>query len=297
MKKKSFSKEVKIGVTFLVAIFILYFGVNFLKGINIFSPANNYVVVFKNVSGMLVSDPVTINGLKIGQVKGMNFDPSKPTEIFVQIQMEKDIKLKKGSKIFMDVSMMGGSTLILDTSKSQSDFLNSGDTIQGEKKSGMVDAVTNMVPHVEDILPKLDSMVLNMNTLLTNEDIVKILSSVTVITADLSKSVYTMNQMMATINAKLPEITNNMDKSLENVEGITKQINSLDIQATMSKLDVTLENFEKISKQMNSKDNSIGLLFNDRQLYDSINGVLENASSLLNDVKANPSKYINVKVF
>lgn len=98
MKKKIFTKEVKIGITFLVAIFLLYFGINFLKGINVFSPANNYVVVFNNVSGMLVSDPVTINGLKIGQVKGMTFDPAVPSKIFVQIQMEKDIKLKKVQK-------------------------------------------------------------------------------------------------------------------------------------------------------------------------------------------------------
>ena len=297
MKKKIFTKEVKIGITFLVAIFILYFGINFLKGINVFSPANNYVVVFNNVSGMLVSDPVTINGLKIGQVKGMNFDPTVPSKIFVQIQMEKDIKLKKGSKIEMDVSMMGGSTLILDASKSESSFLNTGDTIFGEKKSGMIDAVTGMVPHVETILPKLDSMLVNINNLLSNEDLMKTLESASILTAELSKSAYQMNRTMSTINATLPEMTSNLNKSIMNVEGITNQVNSMDLNATMSKLDATLGNMEMLSQKMNSKDNSMGLLFNDTQLYDSLNVVLGSAASLLNDIQASPSKYINIKVF
>lgn len=297
MKKKIFSKEVKIGITFIVAIFLLFFGINFLKGINIFNPANNYVVVFDNVSGMLVSDPVTINGLKIGQVKGMDFNPSVPNKIFVHIQMDKDIQLKQGSEILMDVSLMGGSTLILDASKSKTAFLNAGDTIDGIKKSGMMDAVTEMVPKVEDIMPKLDSMLFNINELLTNENLAKTIESTSVLTAELSKTAIQMNQMMAMMNKDLPNIMNNLDKTLANVEGITNQVNGIDLQTPMKNIDATLVNIEALSKKMNAKDNSIGLLLNDRQMYDSINAVFGSASTLLNDIRENPSKYINVKVF
>lgn len=291
------SKEVKIGFAFILAIIILYFGISFLKGVNLFKPTNSYKVVFEDISGLTESTPVTLNGLPIGLVYSMNLNQDNPKQVIAQLNLNKGVKIPKGSKVYLDVSLMGSATVILEPDWNSKEFLDSSDTITGLRKKGLLDAGGSLMPQIETLMPRVDSILIGLQAMANNPALPKTLDNVNEITSELTKSTKQLNQMLASINKDLPAITNNLTAATSDLAVTTSKIKGMDFQSTYQSIDATLKNIEQLSSKLNSKDNSVGLLLNDRQLYDSLNSTLNNASLLLKDVKENPSKYINVKVF
>lgn len=294
---KKITKEVKIGIAFVVALVILYFGINFLKGVNIFKPSNSYIVVFDNVSGLLVADAVTINGLKVGQVLDLELNPDNLNTVLVHISMNKDIKIPVGSKIYHDAGMIASSRLIIEPLEGVTEYYTEDDLIAGDKKFGLMDVAANVVPKIESLIPKLDSILTSVNRLVGDTSLKQTLSNVKVLTGELASSSKQVNIMLTSLNKDLPTISKNLASTTNNIESLSHQVKGIDLVGTFNKLDSTMTNVQYLSTKLTSKDNSMGLLLNDKKLYDGLNSTLENASSLLDDVKQNPSKYINVKVF
>ncbi|MDR3057616.1 MAG: MCE family protein, partial [Prevotella sp.] len=142
-----------------------------------------------------------------------------------------------------------------------------------------------------------DSILSGINLLVNSPALTQSLADVNQITSDLAKTTKQLNSMMATLNKDVPTITGNLSQVSTDLTGVSKQFNQIDLAATYKSVDATMKNIESLSVKMNSKESSLGLLLNDRQLYDSLNATIGNASLLLKDVKENPSRYINVKVF
>lgn len=291
--EKKISKEVKIGIAFIVALFILYFGISFLKGINIFKQTNSYKVEFEDVTDLTVSTPVMLNGLQVGLVNSMHLDNDNK-KVIVNINMGSDIKIPIGSEMKIDGGMLGGAKLILTMGSSTSEFYSANDIIPGKRSHGMMESVSGMIPSVSNILPKVDSILMAVQVLVSNPALVNSLENVDGITKDLKISTQQLNQLMLALNKDVPKITSNF---AEVSEDLSNKVNALDLAGSFNSIDKTLKNIEGLTNKLNSKDNSMGLLLNDRQLYDSINSTLNNASLLLKDVKDNPNRYINVKVF
>ena len=291
------SKEVKIGISFIVAIFLLYFGISFLKGINIFKPANSYIAVFDDVSGLTRSTPVTMKGFSVGLVHSIELNEDNPNQVLVELNMDKGVKIPKGSKLNLDVSMMGTATLIVESNPYTGEYLSPTDTIYGKKKSSILDSAGDMLPEVQKLLPKIDSILSGIETLVNNPALNESLTNVNQVTKNLVTSTQQLNTMMVSLNKNVPAITNNLASVSEDLSATSKQFKEMDLKSTYQSVDSTMKNIQFLSTRLTSKDNSIGLLFNDRQLYDSINTTISNASGLLKDVKENPQRYINVKVF
>ena len=291
------SKEVKIGMAFVIAIFILYYGISFLKGINLFRPSNSYMVVFDDVAGLTQATPVTLNGYPIGLVSSMKLDTEHGNRIITYLDMNKGVQLPKGSKMILDVSMLGSATIIVKESDNKTQFISPSDTIIGIRNKGMLDAAGGMIPQIQNLMPKIDSILTGINVLVNNPALSQSLSDVNQITGDLAKTTKQLNVMMAALNKDVPTITGNLSQASTDFATMSKQFNQIDLASTYKSVDATVKSLENLSAKMNSKDGSIGLLLNDRQLYDSIVNTMSNASLLLKDVKENPSRYINVKVF
>ncbi len=291
------SKEVKIGIAFIIAMFLLYYGISFLKGFNLFKPSNTYIVVFDNVAGLTQATPVTINGFQVGLVSSMELDPENPNRIITYLNMDKGLKIPKGSKMYLDVSMLGTASILMETNPYTTEYISNSDTIIGTRKKGMLDAADKMVPQIQGLLPKIDSILTGINTLVNSPALSQSLSDVNQMTADLAKSTKQLNIMMASINKDIPVVTGNLSTMSNDLTGLTKQFKQMDIASTYKTVDSTMKNIQQLSTKISSKDSSLGLLLNDRNLYDSINSTLNNASLLLKDVRENPSRYINVKVF
>lgn len=291
------SKEIKIGIAFVIAMFLLYYGISFLKGFNIFKSSNTYIVVFDNVAGLTQATPVTINGFQVGLVSSMKMDPNNPNRIVTYLNMDKGLNIPKGSKMYLDVSMLGSATIIMDTNPYTTEYISNSDTIVGTRKKGMLDAADKMVPQIQGLLPKIDSILTGINTLVNSPVLSQSLSDVNQITTDLAKSTKQLNIMMTALNKDVPVVTGNLSKMSNDLTGLTKQLNQMDIASTYKAVDSTMKNIQQLSTKISSKDSSLGLLLNDRNLYDSINSTINNASLLLKDIRENPSRYINVKVF
>lgn len=291
------SKEVKIGIAFIIAIFILYYGISFLKGINIFKSSNLYMVVFDDVSGLTQSTPVTLNGFQVGLVSSMKLDPNNQERIIAYLNMDKGVKIPKGSKMTLDVSVLGSATILLESNPYTKETYAASDTIKGVRKKGMLDAADGIVPQVELLVPKIDTILIGLQTIVNSPALTQSLSDINKITGDLAKSTKQLNSLIIALNKDVPQITGNLNTMSGDLATVSGQIKQLDINSTYKSIDTTVKNLESLSNKINSKDNSLGLLFNDRQLYDSINTTISNASLLLKDVKENPSRYINIKVF
>ena len=291
------SKEVKIGIAFVIAIFLLYYGINFLKGVNIFKSSNTYMVVFDDVTGLTQSTPVTLNGFRIGSVSSMEMDANDGNKVVTYLNMDKDIKIPKGSKMSLDVSVLGSATIMMEANPYTKEYYSSSDTITGMRKKGMLDAADTMVPQIQQLIPKIDSILIGLQTLVNSPALSQSLTDINQITGDLAKSTKQLNVMMSSLNKDVPAITGNLSKMSNDLTNVSGKLSNLDIEATYQAVDSTMKNIQNLSSKINSKDNSIGLLLNDRQLYDSICGTINNASLLLKDVKENPSRYINIKVF
>ncbi len=291
------SKEVRIGISFLVAVFLLYFGISFLKGVNIFKPSNVYYVIFEDVTGLAQSTPITLNGLNVGTLNSMALDAKDPSKVITSISLHDGINVTKGSTMELDVSTLGSATLIVNMNQSTKDYLVPGDTIFGHRKKGVFDSVDKIAPQFEALLPKIDSILSGLQTLVNDSSLTKTIANVNLITSDLAQTTKTLNQTMTSLNKDLPAITNNMVTITDDVSGLTKQLKDINIVETHKSIDATINNVEYLTEKLKSNESSIGLLLNDRQMYDSLNMTISNMSMLLKDVRENPQKYINVKVF
>lgn len=291
------SKEVKIGIAFVIAIFLLYYGISFLKGINLFKSSNTYMIVFDDVSGLTQSTPVTLNGFQVGLVSSMELEAEKNNKVVVFLDMDKGVKIPKGSKMSLDVSILGSATIIMEANPYTKDYYSPSDTIVGLKKKGMMDAAGTMLPQIEQLLPRIDSILMGIQALVASPALTQSLADVNQITANLSQTTRQLNGMMTTLNKDIPTITGNLNTMSGNLNGVSSQLSQIDLATTYKSIDTTIKNLEQLSNNINSKEGSIGLLLNDRQLYDSINSTIGNASLLLKDIRENPSRYINVKVF
>lgn len=295
--KKLASKEIKIGIAFIACLFILYFGINFLKGINVFKPSNSYIVLFDDVSGLTLSSPVLVNGYQVGLVYSMQLS-SNGKEVVTTLNLNEGVRIPKDSKVKLDVSPLGGATIIIEQNPLRNEFISPQDTIRGEKVHGMLDAISkDMIPQVNQLLPKIDSILSGLRILVNSPALTQSVNNMERITSNLETSTAQLNNLVGTLNKDVPAITKNLTTVSNDVADVTKQFKSMDFVKTYNSVDSTLHNVQHLSNKLNEKNNSLGLLLNDRQLYDSLNVTVGNASLLLKDIKENPSRYINVKVF
>lgn len=293
--KTVFTKEAKIGLVSIVSLALLYLGINYLKGVNLFKPVNHYYVAFSNVKGVTVSSPVFVEGFKVGLVREIAYDYDTTGKITVLVSLEDKMRINKGSYITVVNSFLGGAELHIHLNTFVDDYLHSGDTIEGRMESDMMTSVQeNLLPSIEQMMPKLDSILGGLQTLVNHPALTQSLAHVEQTTASLEHSSRRLDQMLA---KDVPVIVENLKGITANFESVSGQLKELDLAGTMRTVDATLANLKLTTDKLNSADNSLGLLLNDRQLYDNLNGTMENASLLLLDLREHPKRYVHFSLF
>ena len=293
--KKLFTKEAKIGLISIISLALLYFGINYLKGINLFQPANHYDVVFHNVKDVTISSPVFIDGFKVGLVRSMTFDYETRNQTTVEISLEKEMKINKGSYITITKSLLGGAELHIHLNTYVSDFYKPGDTIEGRMEEDLMTNVEkNLLPQVTDMLPKVDSILIGIQTLLNHPALTQSLTNMEATTAALQQSTLYLNRLLS---KDVPVIVSNLKTITGDFSAVSTELKSLDIDGTFQAINATLNNLKLTTDKLNSPDNSLGLLLNDKQLYENLNSTADNASKLLFDLKQNPKRYVHFSLF
>ena len=299
---KFFTKNVKIGLTVLVGLALLYWGINYLKGVNLFTPANRYYTEIESTDGLLEAAPVTVNGFQVGQVREINYDYGK-NKITVMLALNKEMKVPQGSTINLVSGLMGGASLVLNLGSGAP--MKQGSFIPTTDIPGLMDHVKDsVVPMVTDMLPKVDSIMNNVNGLTGDPALMAALSRLDGITRQLQISAQQLTVLMNGLNRSVPGVMNNVNGITNNLTGATgnltdlsESLKNMPLDETMNKLNTTLANLQALSEQLNDKNSSLGKIISDRELYDNANHAIASLDSLLTDIKANPKRYINVKVF
>ena len=293
--KTVFTKEAKIGLVSIVSLALLYIGINYLKGVNLFKPVNHYYVAFSNVKGVTVSSPVFVEGFKVGLVREIAYDYDTTGKISVLVSLEDKMRINKGSYITVVNSFLGGAELHIHLNTFVDDYFHSGDTIEGRMESDMMTSVQeNLLPSIEQMMPKLDSILGGLQTLVNHPALTQSLAHVEQTTASLAHSSRQLDQMLA---KDVPVIVENLKGITTNFESVSGQLKELDLAGTMQTVNATLANLKLTTDKLNSADNSLGLLLNDRQFYDNLNGTMENASLLLLDLREHPKRYVHFSLF
>ncbi len=293
---KTWSKNVKIGIAFLVSLVMIYFGVNFLKGVNIFQKQNTYISVFDNVNNLNVSSPVLVNGYQVGLVNSIHMIESDSMELAVEIRLDKGFKVKKGSKLEFNTDFLGGSSVNLLINPYGTEILSPGDTIIGTRAVGLMDGVANVIPKTDSIMSRIDSVSIALQNLATDPSWLSTIESMSETMKQLQASSISLKKVMSNLENDLPSIGNNLADVSENFKKISHNLADIDVQSTFKSIDSTVINLKHLSDNLNSTDNSLGMLTNGTQLHDSITSTLNSATQLLEDIRENPEKYLSVRL-
>ncbi len=299
--KKPFLKETIIGLTVLVTLLVLFFGIDYLKGINVFKAANYYYVSYTNVTGLAQSAPVTVNGFKVGVVRDIQYEYDNPGHVRVELSLDKNLRVPAGSKAILTTDMLGTSTIVLKMSDAGG-FHNVGDKLIGENAAGLMDQVSGeLMPSVVSMTPKIDSILTAANNIASDPALLSAVQHLDRVMANLEVTTSQINRTLAGMPA-IVQNANAVSANLKDISGalseLSQELKNAPIDSTMNHLNEISANLERATAQLNSTNSSLGLLLNDPSLYNNLNSTSAHIDSILIDLQRQPKRYIPaIKVF
>lgn len=296
--KEFFTKEIRIALTVIIGIVVLFVGMNFLKGIIVFSNDNSYKVVMRDINGLSASSPVYANGFQVGVVRNILYDYEGVNGgIIVTIDVDNKMRIPVGTTAEVSSDLMGNLKLNLILSDNMRESIEPGGVIIGSLGKGMMDEVAQMMPQLKALLPKLDSILTNVNIIMSDPALKSIIDNVNGATDYLNKSSAQLNKMMTQFESTMPGMLQKVDAVLGNTEQITSDIAKADIATTMKNISATLQNCRELTDKLNSNEGSLGKFINDPSLYDNLNATMRDADSLMIDLKSHPKRYVHFSIF
>jgi phospholipid/cholesterol/gamma-HCH transport system substrate-binding protein len=286
-KKKFFSREVKIGIVVIIAIGMLYFGLNYLKGINIFKPDTYFYAKYDRVDGIVKTTHVYVNGFQVGHVSDIIFDYTKEAPIVLEITVDKKLVIPVGTVAEVyDTGLMGDKAIQLKLGKS-SDVHTTGDTLLSGAQNGLIAGIVDQIlPPIMELVPSIDSTVVALKNVIESPEIKSLLKNADATMANLKHS-----------TGKLDGVIDTVQYICNDLSGVTNSLNKVNWDSTMISIESTLANLKTTTDKFNSTDNSIGALLNDKALYSNLDSTVNSANALLMDLKANPKRYVHFSVF
>lgn len=302
--------EIKVGLVGLGILILLFFGIKFLKGIDIFNKEVSYHVLYKDVSGMHESNYIYLNGMKVGYIKDIKALDNRAENFLVTIFISSKVNMTKDSKIVLfNADMLGSKALRLELGHGE--LLHKGDTITGEIEIGMLDklgtAITPMAENLDSILSATKSILNQQNrdniqrTLANLESTSRKLND---ISQQFDGLIDSEKNKIKNIIANTESITTNLKDNNERLSNIISRIDQItdtvaqaNIGSTLSETSRTIERLNKVLGIIENGKGNLGLLINDEGLYRNLNESARKLDGLIEDIKANPKKYVKISVF
>lgn len=297
------SAEAKVGLLALVALTMLFFGFNYLKGTNIFKNSNQYSVIYDNVDGLTTSNPLLLNGLTVGRVSKIDLLPEQGNKLRVTIDINKNVLVTPGSKALLaDGGLLGGKVIRLELQPGTT-ALPEGSTLQASNEQGISSLIKE---RTLPVLNNVDSLTRQLNFVVGQFDqtgaiLNQTLRGANTVTGTLNSA---LNENRAGIRAALANV-NQLSRSLDQTTRelnpvLTKagsfadSLNALQLRQTLNNANKSVDNLQKLLANIEKGQGSLGKLTTDDSLYVNVSRTAGSVNTLLNDFRENPKKYINV---
>ena len=299
---KLFSREIIIGASVLIA---LVFGINYLKGVNIFKAANYYYASYTNVAGLAQSAPVTLNGYKVGLVRDIAYEYDNPGHVKVEISLDRQLLLPEGTSAVIVTDMLGTSTIELRMGTSPN-LLEVGSKISGVVGSGLMDKVsTELMPSIIQIAPHIDSLVVALTAVAADPALVNSVRRLDAIMANLEATTTQLNRTVPALlknanstMANVSDISANISQVSSALAVLSDDLKRMPLDSTLRNINSITANLDEATSKLNSTNSSLGLLLNDPGLYHNLNNSAAHVDSILIDLKKQPKRYIpSIKIF
>ncbi len=292
-KKKILSKEFIVGAVGITALLLIYLLINFFKGIDLFKSGETYYVKFDNIGALVSSSPIYLNGYKAGNVRNISFDFENMSDIVVTVDIDKRLRIPRGSRAEINNHMLGGCDIAIIMSDSK-EMLAPGDTICGELNKGLMGEVGDVIPTVNNMIPKIDSILTSLNGILSNPALNGTIKNSESLTASLGTTAQELNSLLTD---DIPQITERLIKLEDDILAVSSQMSATDYKKIVTSLEATLTNLEGITASLEKGEGTAGKLLKDNELYNRLDSTCAAANALLTDLKENPKRYVHFSIF
>ena len=310
------SKEIKVALFVIVVAAIFIFGLNFLKGKGFFDDNSRYFAIFEQVGGMYKSDPIVVNGYQIGKMGELTLISEGPNrgKILAEMIVSNDVKIPENTvAILFSADLLGEMNVKLIFNEESTTYHEDGDTISTDIEGTLFEELGGELTPLTD---KLSITMDNVNELFDFENENKQTLNYTL--QSINEVLDTYNETGRILNQRLDGQLETLDALLSNVQSLTAtlkgneenineimtnfkelsaSLNKLELEQTLSNVNGTVSSLETTISKMNNPDNTLGALLNEREMYDNLEKSTESLNVLLNDVRINPKRYININVF
>lgn len=299
------TKEIKTAILVIISILLFIWGYSFLKGTDILTGYNTFYVEYNDVEGLASSAPITINGLVIGKVKSINFSDKNNWKPIVELQINKDFEISKSSIARLyEPGLIGGKQIQIIPNTTDRTLAKSGDVLIGDVKAGLTDLVTERLTPLQEKIERMmvsaDSLLIGLNEVLDDKTKANLRNSVVKLNEVLtgfSETSSSINSMLAENKAKINSTATNLEKTTANFSKISDSLAKANIGETVKKLETTLANVDKIMNDVQSGKGTMGKMFKDETLYTNFAKSSKELELLLQDLRLNPIRYVNVSLF
>lgn len=297
------TREIKTAILVISSILLFFWGYSFLKGKNLFDTNKKLYVVYENVAGLESSAPVTLNGLKIGKVNSITINPDG--KLLVELQISTDFPISKSSiaEIY-DSGLVGGREISIQVNLEDKNYTSSGDYLKASSKLGLTDALAKQIVPLKDKIEKLleNANVLfeNVNDILDEKAKANLQNTFAELNATMTEfrgASKNLNLLLDSNKSKLDHTFTNLDKTVANFEVISDSLANANLGKTVKNLEKTLANVDKLLGDMEKGNGTMGKLFKDETMYNNFTKASSELELLLQDLRLNPTRYINVSVF
>ncbi len=295
------NKEIKVGIIGLVGLVLFYLGSNFLKGIDFFSPVKQYYAIYNNVDGLVVANPVIVNGYSVGRVSDIKILQSQNNKILVTMDIDEDLIIDKSSVATLSSNDFLGSKAIILSIHDVLNPLNEGDTIIAEVDRGLsellekatpiTDNISITISRLNDLLSSLkgsgdmiSNTLDNLNDVLTNSNEL-IESNKSTITNTLNN----LNDLSKDLSEKIEKI----DPLLDGAQSIVNKLNSVDFENTFSQIDILITSINGVFDDIDSGKGTLSKLLADDSLYNNLNKTAFDLDKLLSHINENPKHFFS----
>ena len=306
-----YAREIKVGALAVLCLFLLFFGFNYLKGVNIFSSTYSFKGRFVRANGLEEQAAVYIKGYKIGQVESIKYDFTADSSFLVTISINRDIALPKGTEmVLVQDGLLGGGAIELRVpAGTHTDLYASGEMLPTSIEPGLMDIVQHeMLAKITSAVEGADSLIANVNSQLRDDHLYNALANVDEVSRDLTVVSKDAKNIVKTDIPRLVQsartTVDGLNAPINDIKHFTRQLDRVDLPATIARVDTALEHvdgavvqLEGVVTDIRSTDGTLGSLIYSRTLYDNLDSTVVAADSLLRDLKANPKRYVHFSIF